>query len=77
MHSRPDPTFLTAPYRLTMSGKAAYSSKKELAFLQSDSDAGIVAGVFFSPGLRIAPGLNWLKCCIDEEMQQFSWCRIH
>jgi len=20
---------------------------------------------------------RWLKCCINEGMQQFSWCRIH
>ena len=50
MHStRPYPTFLTAQDRPIMSGEAAYSSKKELAFLQIDSDAGIVAGVFFGP----------------------------
>jgi hypothetical protein len=48
MHStRPDPTFLTTQSRPKASGKAAYSSKKELASLQSDSDAGIIAGVFF------------------------------
>jgi len=47
MHSRPYPTFLTAHDRPSLSGKAAYSSKKELAFLQSISDAGIIAGVFF------------------------------
>jgi hypothetical protein len=50
MHStRPYLTFLTAQYRPIIAGEAAYSSKKELAFLQMDSDAGIVAGVFFGP----------------------------
>ena len=30
-------------------GQAAYSSKKELVFLQNYSDAGLHAGVFFVP----------------------------
>ncbi len=38
-----------------MSGKAAYSSKKDLAFLQLDSDAGIAAGVFFGQPERHTP----------------------
>ncbi len=46
--TRPNPTFLTAQIGPTMSGTDAYSSKKELAFLLLDSDAGFVAGVFFS-----------------------------
>ena len=32
---------------LKLPGQAAYSSKKELVFLQNDSDAGQLAGVFF------------------------------
>ncbi len=47
MHSRPAPTFLTAQDRPDTPGVAAYSSKKELAFLQSNTHAGMVAGVFF------------------------------
>ncbi len=45
--TRPNPTFLTAPNCLMMSGTVAYSSKKDSAYLQLDSDAGISAGVFF------------------------------
>jgi len=26
---------------------------------------------------RRRAGRRWLKCCINEGMQQFSWCRIH
>jgi hypothetical protein len=47
--TRPTPTFLTTQTRPATPGKAAYSSKKELAFLQKDTDAGIRAGVFFVP----------------------------
>ncbi len=46
--TRPNPTFLTTQARQILSGMAAYSSKKDLAFLKIDSDAGIAAGVFFS-----------------------------
>ncbi len=53
--TRPNPTFLTAQIRPTTSGEAAYSSKKDLAFLQLDSDAGIAAGVFFSQPERRTP----------------------
>ncbi len=52
--TRPNPTFLTAQIHLMMSGVAAYSSKKDLAFLQMDSDAGMTAGVFFSQPERRA-----------------------
>jgi hypothetical protein len=45
--TRPTPTFLTTHNRPATTGKAAYSSKKELAFLQMDIDAGMSAGVFF------------------------------
>jgi hypothetical protein len=57
-------------------GKAAYSSEKELVFLQNYSDAGFHAGVFLF-WLAVRRRTNWLKCCIDEEMQQFRSCRIH
>ena len=40
-------TFFNALTRLKLPGQAAYSSKKELVFLQNDSDAGQLAGVFF------------------------------
>jgi hypothetical protein len=50
--TRPNPTFLTAQHCPTTSGMAAYSSKKDFAFLQLDSNAGIVAGVFFGPPER-------------------------
>jgi hypothetical protein len=45
--TRAHPTFFTAPIRPEFSGKAAYSSEKECAFLQKYSDAGLYAGVFF------------------------------
>jgi len=45
--TRPTPTFLTTQIRPVAPGKGAYSSKKELAFLQMDISAGIRAGVFF------------------------------
>ena len=69
-------TFFNALTSLKLPGQAAYSSKKELVFLQNDSDAGLHAGVFLSVP-SVLRWTNWLKCCIDEEMQQFSWCRIH
>ncbi len=48
--TRPTPTFLTALNCPIVAGGDTYSSKKELAFLQSYSDAGLVAGVFFDHG---------------------------
>jgi len=45
-----------------------------------DSNAGSKsAGVFFGCFIRLGAGTTaeWLKRCINEEMQQFSWCRIH
>lgn len=45
--TRAHPTFFTAFMSPKLQGQAAYSSKKELVFLQNYSDAGLHAGVFF------------------------------
>jgi hypothetical protein len=35
------------PLNLISSGEAAFSLKKGLSFLKQNSDAGVIAGVFF------------------------------
>jgi hypothetical protein len=45
--TRAHPTFFNTFMSPKLPGKAAYSSKKELVFLQNYSDAGFHAGVFF------------------------------
>jgi hypothetical protein len=49
MDRRPQRSHLFASLGSTMSNKAAFSSKNGLPFLKHDSNAGIVAGVFFWP----------------------------
>ncbi|MES2535131.1 MAG: hypothetical protein V4632_04575 [Pseudomonadota bacterium] len=78
--TRPNRSFLFSPLRLILSGKAAFSLKNGLIFLKQYSDAGINAGVFLANRRSSAAkrrSQSWLKCCMTEEMQQFSWCRIH
>jgi hypothetical protein len=80
---RPQSSHLFAPLGSTLSSVAAFSSKNGLPFLKHASSAGFVAGVFFGRGrwqcgnAAHAVSQIWLKCCINEEMQQFSWCQIH
>jgi hypothetical protein len=45
--TRPHQSFFTSLQSSTLSGVAAFSSKKELAFLHKYSSAGFIAGVFF------------------------------
>jgi hypothetical protein len=47
--TRAYPTFFNAFMSPKLPGQAAYSSEKELVFLQNYSDAGFHAGVFFVP----------------------------
>jgi hypothetical protein len=51
--TRAHPTFFNAFMSPKLQGKAAYSSEKELVFLQNYSDAGFHAGVFFVLGGRV------------------------
>jgi len=51
---RPNRSYLLSPLHLTKSGKAAFSLENSLAFPKQNSDAGIIAGVFFGYRSSIA-----------------------